>query len=36
MPGTLIRYSGFTYNWKLASLVHAMRDLPESAQFVLI
>jgi hypothetical protein len=27
MPGTPLRYSRSAYNWKLAPLVHAMRDL---------
>jgi len=35
LPGTLLRYSRFAYNYNLASLVHAMRDL-QSAQLILI
>jgi hypothetical protein len=31
MPGAPLRYSRFAYNWKLASLVNAMRDLPVNA-----
>jgi hypothetical protein len=31
MPGTPLRYNRFAYNWKLASLVHAIRDMPLSA-----
>src|SRR5271170_4464431 len=31
MPGTPLRYNRFAYHWKLASLVHARRDMPLSA-----
>src|SRR5271165_5707886 len=31
MPGTPLRYNRLAYNWKLASLVHARRDMPLSA-----